>query len=60
MGPSTAAILSSFEPVVTVTLAYLAFSEILSGVQLAGATLVLGAAVLLASPTRIAASAPPD
>ena len=58
VGPSTAAILSSFEPVVTVALAYLAFSEVLSGVQLVGAALVLGAAVLLATP--VGAPAPPD
>jgi drug/metabolite transporter (DMT)-like permease len=49
VGPSTASILSTLEPVVTVVLAYLAFSERLSAVQLAGATLVLGAAVLLTS-----------
>jgi drug/metabolite transporter (DMT)-like permease len=60
VGPSAAAIFSTFEPVVTVTLAYLAFSEVLSGVQLAGAVLVLGAAVLLASPTRAAGPVPPD
>src|SRR3954470_1638484 len=54
VGPSTASILSTLEPVVTVVLAYLAFSERLSVVQLAGATLVLGAAVLLPS-TRSAA-----
>ena len=58
VGPSTAAILSTFEPVVTVALAYLAFSEVLSGIQLAGAALVLGAAVLLAAP--VGAPAPPD
>ena len=60
VGPSAAAILSSFEPVVTVALAYLAFNEILSGVQIAGAALVLGAAVLIASPTRTASPVPPD
>ena len=59
VGPSAAAILSSFEPVVTVALAYLVFSEVLSGVQIAGAALVLGAAVLLASPARRAIPAPP-
>ena len=58
VGPSTAAILSTFEPVVTVALAYLAFSEVLSGIQLVGAALVLGAAVLLAAP--VGAPAPPD
>jgi drug/metabolite transporter (DMT)-like permease len=48
VGPSTAAILSTLEPVVTVGLAYLVFSEALSAVQLAGAVLVLAAAVVLA------------
>lgn len=69
VGPSSAAILSSAEPVVTVVLAYLAFDEVLSGVQLVGAALVLGAAVLLAAPARtpdgpetppLSAPAPPD
>lgn len=60
VGPSTAAILSSFEPVVTVALAYLAFSEVLTGIQLVGAALVLGAAVLLASPVGAGSPAPPD
>jgi drug/metabolite transporter (DMT)-like permease len=55
VGPSTASILSTFEPVVTVTLAYLAFSERLSAVQLVGASMVLGAAVLLTA-TRSAAA----
>ena len=52
VGPSSAAILSTFEPVVTVALAYLAFSERLSLLQLGGAALVLGAAALLAAPAR--------
>ncbi len=60
VGPSTAAILSTFEPVVTVALAYLAFSEVLTGIQLAGAVLVLAAAVLLATPARRGVPAPPD
>lgn len=47
VGPSTAAILSTFEPVVTVALAYAAFGEDLSGVQILGAALVLGAVVAL-------------
>jgi drug/metabolite transporter (DMT)-like permease len=45
--------------VVTVTLAYLAFSERLSALQLAGAALVLAAAVLLAAPSRTPEAAPP-
>ena len=52
VGPSTASILSTFEPVVTVTLAFLAFSERLSVAQLGGAALVLAAAALLATPAR--------
>lgn len=59
VGPSSAAILSTFEPVVTVTLAFLAFGERLSALQLAGATLVLGAAVLLTAPARARAQVPP-
>ena len=55
-----AAILSSFEPVVTVVLAALVFAEALTGVQLAGAALVLAAAVLLAARGRPPAVAPPD
>jgi drug/metabolite transporter (DMT)-like permease len=54
VGPSTASILSTFEPVVTVSLAYLVFSETLSPAQIAGAALVLGAALLLARPARSA------
>ena len=60
VGPSAAAILSSFEPVVTVVLAALVFAEALTGVQLAGAALVLAAAVLLAARGRPPAVAPPD
>lgn len=50
VGPSAASILSTVEPVVTVGLAYLVFSERLSALQLAGGALVLGAAALLATP----------
>jgi drug/metabolite transporter (DMT)-like permease len=52
VGPSTASILSTFEPVVTVALAYVAFSERLTVAQLGGAALVLAAAVMLATPAR--------
>jgi drug/metabolite transporter (DMT)-like permease len=52
-GPSTAAILSTFEPVVTTALAALTLGESLSAVQLTGAALVLSAvAVLQARPSR--------
>ncbi|MEV6846794.1 DMT family transporter [Actinoplanes sp. NPDC051411] len=44
---STAAILSTFEPVVTTGLAALAFGESLTPVQLAGGLLVLSSAVVL-------------
>jgi drug/metabolite transporter (DMT)-like permease len=47
VGPSTASILSTFEPVMTVLLAFLAFSERLSAVQLVGGALVLSAVVIL-------------
>jgi drug/metabolite transporter (DMT)-like permease len=59
VGPSTASILSTFEPVVTVTLAYLAFSERLSATQLGGAALVLAAAILLAARSQSPEAAPP-
>jgi drug/metabolite transporter (DMT)-like permease len=52
VGPSTASILSTLEPVVTVTLAYLAFSERLTLPQLGGAALVVAAAAMLAMPAR--------
>jgi drug/metabolite transporter (DMT)-like permease len=47
VGPSNASILSTFEPIVTVTLAALVFAERLTGPQLVGAALVLSAVVLL-------------
>lgn len=52
-GPSTAAILSTFEPVVTTGLAALALGESLSPVQLVGGVLVLSSvAVLQVRPAR--------
>lgn len=57
-GPSTAAILSTFEPVVTTALATLALGEFLSPVQLAGGVLVLGSvAALQIGPTGYGAGA---
>jgi drug/metabolite transporter (DMT)-like permease len=50
VGPSTAAILSTLEPPVTVALAFLAFGEALGMVQLLGAVAVLGAAVIVNLP----------
>jgi drug/metabolite transporter (DMT)-like permease len=46
-GPSTAAILSTFEPVVTAGLAALALGEFLTPLQLAGGALVLGSVVVV-------------
>jgi drug/metabolite transporter (DMT)-like permease len=51
VGPSTAAILSTLEPPVTVSLAFVTFGEGLGAVQLAGAAAVLGAAVLVNLPS---------
>lgn len=52
-GPSTAAILSTFEPVVTTGLAALTLGESLSAVQLVGGALVLSSvAVLQVRPAR--------
>ena len=45
VGPSTASILSTLEPLTTVALAFVVFGETLTGLQLAGAALVLGAAI---------------
>lgn len=47
VGPTTASILSTAEPVVTVVLAFLVFGEVLTPVQLVGAALVLGAVLVL-------------
>jgi drug/metabolite transporter (DMT)-like permease len=52
LGPSAASILSTVEPVVTVALAYLAFSERLAAPQLAGAALVLAAVVAVRAQPR--------
>ena len=49
VGPTTASILSTAEPVVTVLLAFLVFGELLSPVQLLGGALVLAAVLVLAS-----------
>jgi drug/metabolite transporter (DMT)-like permease len=52
VGPSTASILSCFEPVVTVSLAMALYGERLGGGQLAGGALVLAAVVLLQAKVR--------
>jgi drug/metabolite transporter (DMT)-like permease len=57
VGPSTAAILSTLEPPVTVALVFLAFGEALGVVQLLGALAVLAAAVIVNLPSRTASLA---
>jgi drug/metabolite transporter (DMT)-like permease len=52
VGPTTAAILSTVEPVVTVALAAAAFGEVLTAVQLAGGALVLATVFVLNAPVR--------
>jgi drug/metabolite transporter (DMT)-like permease len=52
VGPPTAAILSTFEPLVTVALATVTFGERLGPLQLAGAALVLAAATLVVERRR--------
>jgi drug/metabolite transporter (DMT)-like permease len=59
VGPSTAAILSTLEPLTTAGLAFVVFGESLTGLQLAGAALVLGAAVSLNLRPRRDAGAEP-
>ena len=50
VGPSAAAILSVFEPVVTVVLAAIVFGESLSSIQFVGGALVLAAVVVVQWP----------
>jgi drug/metabolite transporter (DMT)-like permease len=57
VGATTASILSTAEPVTTVVLAFLAFGESLSPVQLGGGALVLGAVLFLSAPARRGAPA---
>jgi drug/metabolite transporter (DMT)-like permease len=47
VGPTTASILATVEPLVTVLLAFLVFGETLGVVQVAGGALVLAAVVVL-------------
>jgi len=52
VGPSTASILSCFEPVVTVSLAMALYGERLGPAQLAGGALVLAAVIVLQAKVR--------
>jgi drug/metabolite transporter (DMT)-like permease len=47
VGPTTASILCTAEPVVTVVLAFLAFSDVLGAAQLLGGAVVLGGVLVL-------------
>jgi drug/metabolite transporter (DMT)-like permease len=58
VGPTTASILSTAEPVTTVGLAFLAFGESLAPVQLAGGALVVTAVLVLSAPRRAAGGVP--
>jgi len=49
VGPSSASILSTFEPVVTIALAFVCFGNRLTPMQLAGGALVLAAVLILQS-----------
>ncbi len=49
VGPTTASVLSTVEPVVTVVLAFLVFGELLGVLQLLGGALVIAAVLVLAS-----------
>ena len=57
VGPTTASILSTAEPVTTVVLAFLVFGESLSPVQLGGGAFVVGAVLVLSVPARRATRA---
>jgi drug/metabolite transporter (DMT)-like permease len=57
VGPTTASILATSEPLVTVLLAFAVFGETLGAVQLAGGVLVLGAVLVLNVPRPAAAAA---
>jgi len=52
VGPSAASILSTFEPVITVALAAVVFSESLTAIQLLGGFLVLSAVLVMQWPSR--------
>jgi drug/metabolite transporter (DMT)-like permease len=53
VGPATASILSTLEPVVTVGLAFAVFGESLGPAQLAGGALVLAAVLAVRAPVRM-------
>jgi drug/metabolite transporter (DMT)-like permease len=52
VGPTTASILSTMEPVTTLVLAFLVFGETLGAIQLAGGALVISAVVVVSAGRR--------
>ena len=54
VGPTTASILCTVEPVVTVALAFVVFGDVLGVAQLLGGFVVLGGVLVLQAPTRTA------
>ena len=54
VGPTTASILCTLEPVVTVALAFVAFGDVLASAQLLGGAVVLGGVLVLQGATRAA------
>ena len=52
LGPTATAILSTFEPVVTVALAFVVFGGTLGVAQFAGGALVLAAVLVVRTPVR--------
>jgi drug/metabolite transporter (DMT)-like permease len=56
VGPTTASILATVEPLVTVLLAFVVFGETLQAVQLAGGGLVLAAVLVLQAPSPMKAT----
>jgi drug/metabolite transporter (DMT)-like permease len=59
VGPTTASILATVEPLVTVLLAFVVFGETLGPVQLAGGALVLAAVLVLRAPAPSGATLGP-
>ena len=59
-GPSSASILSTFEPVATAGLAALVLGELLSPVQLVGGALVLSSVLLVKAPRRTPVAPAPE
>jgi drug/metabolite transporter (DMT)-like permease len=59
VGPTSASILATVEPLVTVLLAFLVFGETLGAVQIVGGAFVLAAVLVLQAPRRAVVATPP-